>query len=89
MVTCVCTSLRLVKRRCNKCTQSVFRDDFCIHERKQCSTKLILLQFMLRHHTVSPLFDVMQRRLVVVNVVWIARCRFGVTAESDEFTTHR
>ena len=64
MVTCVCTSLRLVKRRCNECTQSVFRDDFCIYERKQCSTKLILLQFMLRHHTVSPLFDVMQRRLV-------------------------
>jgi len=31
----------------------------------------------------------MQRRLVVVNVVWIARCRVGVTAESDEFTTHR
>ena len=89
MVTCVCTSLRLVKRRCKKCTQSVFRDDFCIHERKQRCTKLIRLQFMLRHHTVSPLFNVMQRRLVVVNVVWIARCRVGVTAESDEYTTHR
>ena len=40
---------------------------------------------MLRHHTVSPLFDVMQRRLVVVNVVWIARFRVGVAAESDVF----